>query len=267
MRKQFCSLALVFVLALPAAAGDVALVFPGSQAVLDGKAVLGTFTGGGVVVSLKDIGDAREFLAGVVDGVLQKASLVRMDNELQVALLKFTGPVEDANLAAAFQAQSRAVGDFLPRPLDGSAAVAGQSAASAPAVPKVPYVIKIDDQNAGDAPVRLKVDGKRSTCKLEVIKGPGKPSWRVIVRLESSPALGFWNSKEQRGLNSVPAKKIVFRHQALFSPFSEDSSIVFPLDVSSIKDSNYTWTIRIEARENNKDVKFEKSFPVVFEPK
>lgn len=254
-------------LALPVRAGDVALVFPGSQAVMDGKAILGTFTGGGVVVNLRDIGDAREFLAGVVGGALQKASLVRMDNELQVALLKFNGPVEDAGLAAAFRDRASAVGDFLPRPLDGGPAAATSASSPASTAATVPYVIKVDGQDAGEAPVRLAADGKRASCKLEIIKGPGKPSWRVVVRLSSEPTLGFWNAKEQRGLSSVPSKKIVFRHQALFSPFSEESSIVFPIEISSIKDASYTWTVRVETRENNKSVNFEKSFPVVFEPK
>lgn len=242
MRRGF--LALFFLGAAVAAhAGSLALVFENDAAVLSGKSSLGTPVADGILIpSSVALAGGNGISAGLVGEKLRHGILVRLDNDLNLALIRLGDEVNDATLQKVFQARSAAVAGFLP-PIAGDFQVTRVSTA--------PFLLKINDQDVDAAPIALKSTLNKSKFKLELISVSTVPIWNINIELKSSPKLSFWKQGRKFGLNDVPTTTFTHAHQIMFKPLKAGESFIVPVEVFFINSQDYSWTFHIKAKKQS----------------
>src|SRR5688500_215158 len=94
---------------------DVMLVYESADAVLKGQNIFGTIISEGVLISAEQAlkANTKPFL-GPIDEKLRQGILIRLDNDLNVALFRVGDVVENENLQKAHEKRAAAVKAFLP---------------------------------------------------------------------------------------------------------------------------------------------------------
>ncbi len=241
----FCSVGL-------ASAADIALVYENEAAVRQGKAEYGTVVSDGVLVSAKyALANSASLLVGAAGEDLHRAVLVRLDNDLDIAILRLGDVVQAADLNEAFKKKSKAVLAFVPAivatntvdqpvPLPPLAAPVGQG-----------WALKINGQPVGKDPIDLKAALKKSKFNVEVVYLSTSPVWSFSFKLTSNPKLAFWKQNRKTSLNDVPVPVLTYDHQALFTPMKEGKSVVLPLEAHFIDEKQeYDWTFEVKSKQD-----------------
>ena len=200
MKNLVTAFLLCLSVALSVRAADVGLVYENEVAVREGRAIVGSATSEGILVSAKFAlaNNATAFL-GIPQGKLHKAVLLRLDTQLDVAILQPGEEVQDADLQKAFQSRAASLAAFLP------SQAAPTSAALAPvAWTGDPYLLKINGTEVGPNPIELIVINKKSEFELEVVRASSTTVWSAELKMTSDPKLFFW-------------KKFIFSAHNLFS--------------------------------------------------
>src|SRR4051812_35228021 len=91
-----------------AMAADIALIYENEGAVAAGKFTQANLVPEGAVVPA-GLAMKGNVLVGKLGGSLYKSSLIRLDTDLDLALLRLTQPVSDQALQAAHQKKSAAI--------------------------------------------------------------------------------------------------------------------------------------------------------------
>jgi hypothetical protein len=196
-------------------------------------------------------------LAGLTGQELKKASVVRFDNDVNLALIRLGDRIGSDDLQKAHLKNSAGVMKFLP--------AGGQS--TEPTLPVLVstevFGLRIDGVDVGTEPVVLKKKRKQSALTFEVVYLSTKPAWRFEFAVESEPKLGFWKKGQQGGINDVPQYHYRYSHQLLFSPLGSGESFKIPVEVFYIKEENYQFNVKMESKagvtEKTVNVRFENN--------
>jgi hypothetical protein len=241
-------------------ASEVALVYENEAAVREGRSTMGVVTSDGVLIPAQmALEHASSLLVGVLNDKLRKASIVRLDNKLNVALIQKGDAVKDAALEKLFQ----------ERVISFSAFVGTDSVSTSSMTPPSSlslgdgFVFKINGEVVDSQPITLPLYYGKSNFKLEVIQPSTAAVWNVKVTLTSDPQLSFWKKDKTKNLNDVPRPTFVFEHQAMFRPLAEGRSVAVGVEVYYIKQDAYTFNLMVESKLGT----FEKKVPVIFKRK
>ncbi len=261
MGKTIAFLAATFFLPSPGIRAEVALVYQNSDAVLKGRSSLGSVTPDGILISAEEALKANtKPLLGLPGQKLRQGVLVRLDNDMNAALFRLGEEVSSPDLQAAHEKKAAALQAFLPSSPEGSASLPS----ALPVVTSTePFLVKIHGQPVDSGPLVLSLKGKESKARLEIIRNGSDPVWRIAVKLESTPKMFFWKRGKQRTMTDVPGPKFRYEEQLLFKPMTAGSSVEVGLELSSIKEESYLWTLKVESKKGSTlrriPVKFEKA--------
>ncbi len=116
-RKYFLGICAGLLLGMfrSAMAADVAFVYPTEEVIRSGKPIFGSVVSDGVLAPADAVLAAGgEVFVGFADGAVKKASLVRLDKDLNVALLRLGENVLNPELQAAHRKRAFQLQTFLP---------------------------------------------------------------------------------------------------------------------------------------------------------
>lgn len=244
-------------------ASSVAFIYLNEAGIISGKPILGTIVQGGVAVEASRVwpGTGKWFV-GFANGDLRHATLLRMDSDLDVAVLKIQDPVTEQNLTDAFNKRLQPYLTMLAINLS-TKSVSSDIALAMPPPPGDPFGFRINGVPVGTEPVNLVAKRKKCSIKLEVVSQSTTSFWNVEVVLESEPQLSFWKRGEVETLNDIPKHTLNYGFQAYGIPLRTSKSFSIPLDVDYIKEENYQWTLTVKT----KGAVFMKKISVHFEGK
>lgn len=236
---------IVFASSVAAAASPLALVYENEEAVLNGKASFGTVVEEGIVVGGDLLGKTNALLAAPVGEKLRYASLIRLDMQLNIAILSLGDAVQGTLIQDAHQLRSTAVKNFLPAE---HAALSQKIHQIGVETQTGPFELKINGRSIGSEPIELPRKLKKSKFKLDVVYKSTAPLWNIQVELESDPKLSFWKQGRKSSLNDVPESKFRYSQQVLFRPMTTGKSIQVPIEVFFIGQDDYIWTFKVTSR-------------------
>lgn len=220
----------------------------------------GLFTVEGVAVSAEGILAAgKGLMAGLQGQALHQATLIRFDNDLNLALIRLGDRVKDEGLQAAHKKNSDKTSLFLPE----LGQVAAVPVSTAPAIigNGEKFVIRLNDIVGTDEGVKLVKKNRTKTNVIMAVVGQNiQPVWRVTIDVTAEPTLYFWKKGEDKGLNAIPTRSFNHIQQVMFKPYSNGSKIEIPLEVSSIKEEKYNLIVKVTTKTD----KFETKIPVQF---
>ncbi len=233
-------------------AAQVALVYENEAAVKAGKFTIASVVTEGVLVpaslAMKSGGN---LYIGPVGNSVYKASLVRLDNDLDLAVMKLTEPLTSNDLQNTHKIKSQAVLAFLPQAAVPVEAVS-VSSVSSPGMEGM-FAFKIDGSPVESGVIALKSNSlRKSKFNLELVINSTSSVWNISVEVKSDPKLGFWKQGRHTGLNDVPRYTFTYDHQSLFVPLKGGKSIVIPVEAHYIdKDKTYVWTISVKTKQGS----------------
>ncbi len=264
MTKSRIGFWLCLMVATVAHASNIALVYENEAAVKQGKATIGTVVSDGVLTSAQfALSASKTILIAPAGQDLRRGVLVRLDNDLDLAVLRLGDLVTDPILQEANRKKSEAVLAFAPA----GVAAANADGTTSSLLPVEPlkgegWVLKINDQVPGREPIELKSALSKSQFKVELVYMSTTPVWGFSFKLMSSPKLSFWKQGRQTTLNEVPKPIFIYDHQALFSPLKGGKSVVLPMEAHFIDEKKeYNLTFEITSK---KAEKFSQTVRVIF---
>ena len=238
-------------------AGNIALVYENEQAVRDGHSITGTVTAEGVLIPAQvALKSASTLMVAAVKEPLRKGVIVRLDNTLDMALIKLGDFVSNPELQKAHEARSNAILAFLPE----ASSVKSTTPAAIPVVSE-PFIIKINGQSVGTEPIWLIQKRREVALNLDVVNTSTTPAWNIEVNMRSNPPVSFWKKGDQKGLNAVPQKDLTYSQQFLFHPLSPGESVTVPIELSFIKTDAATLFVDVKTKADS----LSKQIPVKFE--
>lgn len=258
MRKAWILLALLMV--SPALhAGRVAVFYESEDDVKNGRFLIGTAAGSEIVISLPSkFSMSGSYFAAPVGEPLKMGTLSRLDNEIKVAVIKMGDVVANQEIQNNHNRNSERFKSFLPSFSSESGETKEMIVSKAPSEP---YIIRLNGQETGAAPVALKAKRGESQVELELVRTSTVPVWRISLLVQSEPPVSFWLKEKERSLRDVPTRKLEYDHQILFNALASGRSVKIPIEVFFIKEESYTWTVRIESKADT----FVKAVPIRFE--
>jgi hypothetical protein len=244
---------------------DVALVYTSTSSVSKTLFSPGVATTEGVAVNSQGIlAAADQLLAGLQGQELRKASLVRFDNDLNLALIRLGERVPDEDLQASHKKNSEKMSLFLPEL--GQVPVVQVQASSDSAVVPVSgekFLLQINDQSAGSQPIVISKWRRKADVLIKIVGNNIEPVWRVVVELQAEPDLRFWKKGDERGLNAIPSRTLNYAYQVMLKPYGKNDVLKIPVEISSIKEENYQFKFKIDSKAGV----YEVTVPVRFEEK
>lgn len=259
----FAGMTVCMGLAEPLRAAQVALVYENEVAAKKGTFAIASIIPEGVLVpSQLALKSGGNLLVGPVGNSVYKASLVRLDNELGLAVLKLDEQLSNSDIQTVHQLKSRAVLAFLPQGASTAAEPVLISSASTPVMQGM-FSFKINDMPIESGVITMKATAlRKSKFELEVIIQSTAAVWAMSAELKSDPKLAFWKQGRHSGLNDVPRPVFVYDHQALFAPLKDGKSVKIPIEAHYIdKGKTYIWSISVKTKQGSfvqtANVKFE----------
>ncbi|MBV9080730.1 MAG: hypothetical protein JO102_06385 [Elusimicrobia bacterium] len=244
--------------AATAARAEFVLFYESTAAVEAGRGTPTVWTSSGATVpSQTALSAAQTALIGDGQGLF-KASLARLDNDLNLAVFRKGEAVTDARLASLHASRWQSYTAFLGQPGAEAAAAAPQLATTTAG----PFAVKINGQDGSSGPINLKVRLKKSKFKLEVVNTSTVPVWSVEVKLSSNPPLAYWKEGHQgRNLNDIPTPVFDYKQQAVFMPIKPGTSVSVWVEAYYIKGTDYVWTADMSSKHFSQQAKI----PIHFE--
>lgn len=249
MKKSI--LGFLIVLCSSPIAADVVLVYPNEQAVKDGKSILGMVTSDGVTVSATFALDAgKNLLIGPLGQPLRQGTLIRLDNDLDLAVMRPTASIENAALNQAHLKKSESVSRFLAvsasAPLPAFSSESNASSSIPDAVPSdSPVQLLINQADIASGSITLPVRFQKSKFTLDLVWVSSSPVWKLGFEVSSEPKLSFGRSKRSVDSSDIPRAKFRFEEQSFFKPYSSKNPLTVPIDVYYVKEADYVLTFKV----------------------
>ena len=257
----FCGI--VFFSFLPLGWGYVFVVYKDTPSIMTGEYWIGTGTEEGVLIRAKEAFSTRPpYYIGSLNGTLWEGSLSRLDNELDLALLKWEKGVTDVDLISAHRSKVQRINGFVKTTTSTIASIMPPAKLEKHPMPPSndPFLIKINGVLLSDQAIELLVKRKESAMELEIVNNMKKGIWRADVKLESDPHLSFWKKGRRKGLNDVPRHVLRYGYQTMFRKLMHNRSFIIPIEIYHIKDEAYEFSISVEA----KKIAIKKKVPIRF---
>lgn len=236
------------------AASEVALVYENEAAATQGDFTIASVVPEGVLVSAKLVLKAgSQLLVGPVGNSIYHANLVRLDNELDLAVIRIGDPVLNDAAQNMHQKKSKAVIGFLPQAAAATTPAGAGVSSGSPSIVGEPLVLKIDGKFLDSTPIQLKTNSlRKSKFKLEVVVLSTTSVWAFSLDLKSDPKLSFWKDGRATTLNDVPRPNFNYDHQALFTPLKEGRSVIIPVEAHYVdKEKAYIWIITLKTKQGS----------------
>ena len=245
IRRPLLFAAALFLLPIAASAA-VVLIYGDDAAVTAGRAVPApTNDTGAIVPASVALSSATTMLIGDDTG-LYHAVLFRLDNDLDVAVMRRGEPVKDEALLGHHLHRWSATSAFLSL----SSAPAGGTLVvpvAATAASTEPFRALINGTGT-DSTVVLKSRFNKAHFTLQVVNTSTSPVWAISAKLTSNPKLSFWKDGHRSGLNDVPEPELTFEQQALFHPIAPGASVSVSATAYYMKGKDYTWTVTTKSK-------------------
>lgn len=233
------------VFSLTLLAEPISLIYINEEAVGNRKFELGTLTSQGIVMSVEKALAAKGTPIISTGMGLFRGSILRLDNELGVAIIKIGDPIQNDELTKAHNITMEKINQFFPARYDDSGNVV-----TAPETPSKkesgPFMIRINEEELGLKPLQLQVRRGEADMKVEIIRTSDDPIWQVAVYATATPDLMFWKKGKSKSLTTVPLKKLTYHYQAMFGPMTNGKSFKIPIEISNIKEKEEPYIIHLE---------------------
>jgi len=257
MKKTFSLAAFALFIAAIGSA-DMALIYDNEAAVTGGRSWPATVAAGGAAVpSTSALATANTLLYGDGEGLF-RGLIARLDNDLNLAVVRRGERVGDAALQTAHARRWEASAAFLHIP---TAPAAPGVVTIAPTPGGGDFAIRINGAQPGAAPMILQERFKKSKFRLDVVNTSTGPVWATRVQLSADPGLSFWKEGRRGGLNDIPEKKFSYTQQTVFAPMKPGATFSVPIEIYFIKERDYVFHFKITAKgheaEHNVLVRFE----------
>lgn len=264
MRRLFLLISILFLTAGLQAA-EIALVYENEGMVAAGKfTVVSLVQEGALVPASYALKAGGNMLIGSLGGKLYTSAIVRLDNDLDLAVMRLSEPVTTPGLQEAHQKKSAAVMGFLPNS-NTPGALGAPVATAGVAVSTSPVMLRLNGQDVIGQTFELKTGTlKKSKFKLEVVVVSTVPVWSFSLEVKSSPKLGFWKEGRQQALNDIPEPIFKYDHQALLVPLKDGKSYTVTVEAHFIeKDKPYLWNFLVRTKLGD----FQQTATVIFHSK
>jgi hypothetical protein len=249
MKRTLAIAALSLSIGAAASAAGMALIYDNDEAVTAGRSWPALVVEGGAAMpSDAALSSANTILYGDAEGLF-RGSVARLDNDLNMAIVRRGERVGDDSLQSAHANRWRASSAFL-RVSTAAPVFSGgvENVTVAPVPGEYPLTVKINGIEAGSVPIVLHERFKKSKFRLEVVNTSTMSFWNVGVKLTAQPSLSFWKEGRKTGLNDVPTKTFDYVHQAVFKPLKPGTAFHVPVEVYFIKERDYVWDITLESK-------------------
>lgn len=251
--KKFLSVWFVTVVLTAAVVAAPVLVYKSEADVRAGKSVLGIQTQDGVLVPASQVmGQVNELILGFFSGDLNKGQFLRLDTELDVALLRTGDPISAADLKKAHQKKVDGIRGFLPSQIElRSDDVLAASGKTPVEISTIPFQLKINGLEVDNDPVVLKKSRREAEAKLEFVKLSTITAWNLEVTIEADPPHLFWKKGETQTLTRVPQKSFSTSQRLIFSPLRPGDIFKVSLELSGIKSDETEWSISVRTKQES----------------
>lgn len=231
----------------------MALIYDGEAAVTAGHSWPALLASGGAAMpSETALSSSNTLLYGDEEGLF-RASVVRLDNDLNMAIVRRGERIGNDELQAAHANRWRAAVSFLRVSTVAAAGIDVLTVAPEPG--GAPLMVRINGKEAGEVPIVLHERFNKSKFRLEVVNTSTAPMWSVSVRMKAKPTLSFWKEGRRQGLNDVPTKTFDYVHQAVFKPLKPGMAFSVPIEVYYIKERDYVWEIKLTSKGVSEETK------------
>jgi hypothetical protein len=244
--KRYLSLVTILLMTQPTWAGGTGLVYENEQAVFGGKFLLAPLEGDGFVVPATWALQANQnMLVGVPDQPLFKATLLRLDNILNLAVVKPSEKAALETLQEAHVKNSQGLVAFLPAAATAPSVAQAMQLAADAAASGEPFVVKINGMPVSETtPIEIVLKRNKSDFKIEVVR-TAESIWRASLEITSDPSVSFWKKGKEQRLNDVPSKIFEYHYQGIFTRLDPGKSFEIPIEVYFAKEQSYVWTIKV----------------------
>lgn len=231
-------------------AAELALVYENEEALLAGRSLIGTITPDGVLIpATTALKSAGTLYLAVPGQPLSKGSLLRLDTEADLALIKAGELVSDPKLQEAHKKKSAVVLKFLPDQATlESGGIPRTASAYGFALSTETFAVRLNGVPVGHEEFVLPVKSKKSKVTLDIVNVSTSSTWTVAVKLSSDPPLSFWKKGQKMGLNDVPQRVFNYSEQLFFRPLSTNRTLSVPIEIYYIKSDRYLWTIEVKSK-------------------
>jgi len=225
-------------------AATLAVVCDGIDAVTKGNCVFAPVAADGVIVPAQTA-LSKDLYIGIPGDPLRKGVLVRVDMDLNMGVVRGGEVVSNPDLQKAYLKRADQVQRFLPEVSNSSGATTVVQAA--PTVTNgEPFLLKINGESVGSAPLVLHAKRKSAQIQLEVVRTSPIAAWHLSLELSSDPKLSFAKEGARPGIGDLPTPTLSYDRQVIFVPMGSGSSFKLPIYIYFIKQSDYVWTFKLK---------------------
>jgi hypothetical protein len=227
---------------------DVAFVYSTEEDIRSGKSVIGTIAADGIVAPADTVLAAGgEVFVGVPGDAVKKASLIRMDKDLNLALLRAGKRVLNPELQAAHRRRSAQLQTFLPmqnivvssEPLVGSDFGDPLVSSGTPA-----FQVKLNGSPITKNVMHFKPWLKKVRFSVELICIDTEPVRTFSFRMHSNPRMVFVSRESSLARELAPGYDYEYKSS---SPVKPGKTMKFPLEARGIGAKDSEWIVEIRA--------------------
>jgi len=249
LKRFFGFLAGVLVASSLARAASVALIYVDEQAIRSGKPLVGAVVSDGIVAPADAVlASGGDVFVGLSNDDVRKASLVRLDKDVNVAVLRLGERLLNPELQAIHRKRAASLQALLPTEIvtDTTTAATAQMDLGQPLLSSGTPVFKI---TFNGAPVTKDVvhfnawlNKQRFSVELAAINT--EPIQNFTLTIHANPTLTFANL--QSSLTRVPVPGYDFKYEYP-SAVKPGKTFKFPIEARGIGSKDYEWIIEVKS--------------------
>jgi hypothetical protein len=240
-------LTLVMVLTAGAVrAASVALIYSDEAALRSGKPFVGCVVSEGVVAPADLVLKSSDVLVGLSDDGVKKATLIRLDKDANVAVLRLEGRLLNPELQALHRKRAARLQALLPKDV-----VVDTTTATPPAelgqtlVSSGTPVFNITFNGAAITQdvIHFKTWLNKQAFSLELTAISTETLRNFTLRVHANPTLTFVNTERSLSRTLAPGYDFVYKYR---SSVKAGKTFKFPLEARGVSAKDYEWIIEIK---------------------
>lgn len=230
-------------------ASNVAFVYPNEEAVLSGKPIVATVSNDGIVVPADAVLAAGgEVLVGLTDDLVKKATLIRLDKDLNVAVLKLGDRLLNPDLQKAHRNRIAQLHTLLPSEITlSSATVSGPPTdlgepliSSGTRICNITFNGKPITQDV----IHFKTFLNKQKFSIELLMTNSEPVKNLSFKIHANPKLTFVGLQSSLSRTLMPGSDFQYKY---FSLVQAGKTFEFPIEARGISVKDYEWILEVKA--------------------
>jgi hypothetical protein len=232
-------------------ASNTAFVYPGAELALSSGPVMGTVVAEGVLAPADAVlAMPGDVIVGLPGDYLKSATLVRLDKDLNLALLRLGEPVINPEAQKVHAKRTAELKKFLPTEsiIDiATAPVSGMLESKLPAATGDKLMaITLDQKAIGSDVVHYKAALKKVRFSVELVSVSSEPLKSFVFRIRSSPKLVFVSRDRSLGASQKTRYDYEYKQGALAS-IKPGKKYRLLLEAQGVSAKDYEWYFEIES--------------------